>query len=114
MNPGMDAEVFEQFIDQLRRYVRERLIPAEEAVIAADAIPADILQEMRDMGLFGQTGAAVIAVRRLGVSGRSRSHQAGESESRSTDDSECSRETAERGELIGHGRGSFRFVVQPF
>ena len=27
--PGMDPELFDQFIDQLDRYVRERLIPAE-------------------------------------------------------------------------------------
>ena len=29
-NPGMDPEIFEQFIDQLRRYVRERLIPPKK------------------------------------------------------------------------------------
>ena len=52
---GMDAETFEQFIDQLRRYVRERLIPAEQTVIESDSVPDDIGQEMRDMGLFGLT-----------------------------------------------------------
>ena len=52
---GMDPEIFDAFIDQLRRYVRERLIPAEADVIANDRIPDDILQEMRDMGLFGIT-----------------------------------------------------------
>ena len=50
---GMDPEVFSQFIDQLKRYVRERLIPAEGDVIAHDRIPDDILSEMREMGLFG-------------------------------------------------------------
>ncbi|QKR99347.1 acyl-CoA dehydrogenase [Sphingomonas sp. CL5.1] len=55
VNPGMDADVFEQFIDQLRRYVRERLIPAEREIIETDEIPADILGEMREMGLFGLT-----------------------------------------------------------
>ena len=35
-NPGMDADVFEQFYEQLTRYVRERLIPAEPEVIAND------------------------------------------------------------------------------
>jgi acyl-CoA dehydrogenase len=54
-NSGMDPDIFEQFIEQLRRYVRERLIPAEEDVIANDRIPAEIVQEMRDMGLFGIT-----------------------------------------------------------
>jgi acyl-CoA dehydrogenase len=52
---GMDADTFEQFMEQLERYVRERLIPAEKETIANDAIPADILQEMKDMGLFGLT-----------------------------------------------------------
>ncbi|HBR85140.1 MAG TPA: acyl-CoA dehydrogenase, partial [Erythrobacter sp.] len=40
--PGMDAETFDQFLDQLERYVRERLIPAETEVIANDRIPDDI------------------------------------------------------------------------
>lgn len=52
---GMDADIFEAFIEQLHRYVRERLIPAEAQVIAEDRIPDAILQEMRDMGLFGLT-----------------------------------------------------------
>ncbi len=51
----MDTEVFDQFIGQLKRYVRERLIPAEAQVIADDMIPQDILAEMREMGLFGIT-----------------------------------------------------------
>ena len=52
---GMDPETFEQFIEQLERYVRERLIPAEKDVIENDAIPADIIEEMKEMGLFGLT-----------------------------------------------------------
>lgn len=52
---GMDADIFDQFIDQLKRYVRERLIPAEADVIANDRIPEDLLDEMREMGLFGLT-----------------------------------------------------------
>jgi acyl-CoA dehydrogenase len=51
----MDAETFEQFIEQLDRFVRERLIPAEPEVIANDAIPGDIIGEMKEMGLFGLT-----------------------------------------------------------
>ena len=39
-NPGMDADVFEQFYEQLTRYVRERLIPAEPEVIANDKDPS--------------------------------------------------------------------------
>jgi len=52
---GMDDDIFVAFIEQLRRYVRERLIPAEEEVIASDHISDAILNEMRDMGLFGLT-----------------------------------------------------------
>jgi acyl-CoA dehydrogenase len=55
MSTGMDPEVFDQFIEQLYRYVRERMIPAEREIIETDEIPADILHEMRDMGLFGLT-----------------------------------------------------------
>ncbi|SMQ68787.1 acyl-CoA dehydrogenase [Altererythrobacter xiamenensis] len=52
---GMDPDIFDQFIDQLERYVRERLIPAEKDVIANDKIPDDIVEEMKEMGLFGLT-----------------------------------------------------------
>ena len=54
-NTGMDQDIFDQFIKQLERYVRERLIPAEREVIESDRIPDAILAEMRDMGLFGLT-----------------------------------------------------------
>ena len=55
INSGMDQDIFDQFIAQLERYVRERLIPAEREVIESDQIPDAILAEMRDMGLFGLT-----------------------------------------------------------
>lgn len=55
MATGMDADVFEQFIEQLHRYVRERLVPAEKEIIETNLIPDDILNEMREMGLFGLT-----------------------------------------------------------
>ncbi|WP_247714627.1 acyl-CoA dehydrogenase family protein [Qipengyuania psychrotolerans] len=54
-NPGMDNDVFDQFLEQLERYVRERLIPAEAEVIESDKVPDDILAEMKEMGLFGLT-----------------------------------------------------------
>jgi acyl-CoA dehydrogenase len=52
---GMDAELFDTFLDQLRRYVRDRLIPAEPEVIEANRVPDEIIGEMRDLGLFGLT-----------------------------------------------------------
>lgn len=51
----MDADIFEQFIDQLERYVRERLISAEKEILETDVIPDAIVNEMRDLGLFGLT-----------------------------------------------------------
>ena len=52
-NTGMDEDTFEQFAEQLEKYVRERLIPAEGEVIENDRIPDEIVDEMREMGLFG-------------------------------------------------------------
>ena len=52
---GVDPEVFEQFLSQLKRYVRERLVPAEDETIGLDRVPDDITGEMREMGLFGVT-----------------------------------------------------------
>ena len=50
-----DPETFEALLDSVRRFVRERLVPAEAQVAETDEIPADIVQEMREMGLFGLT-----------------------------------------------------------
>lgn len=50
---ALDAETLAQFTDTIRRYVRERLIPMEQEVEEADAIPDEIAAEMREMGLFG-------------------------------------------------------------
>ena len=49
----MDAETFGLFRATIRRFVDERLIPAEDAVEEADAVPDAIVDEMREMGLFG-------------------------------------------------------------
>ncbi|MEI7446619.1 MAG: acyl-CoA dehydrogenase family protein [Burkholderiales bacterium] len=50
-----DPETLEQLLDSVRRFVRERLVPAEEAVAETDEIPPAIVQQMREMGLFGMT-----------------------------------------------------------
>jgi acyl-CoA dehydrogenase len=50
---ALDAETFDQLIETVRRFVRERLRPLEGEVEAADEIPAAIVQEMRELGLFG-------------------------------------------------------------
>ena len=48
-----DPETFGLLRDTVRRFVRERLIPAENEVADTDEIPAAIVAEMREMGLFG-------------------------------------------------------------
>jgi acyl-CoA dehydrogenase len=40
-------------LDTVSRFVRERLVPAENDVAESDEIPADIVAEMRELGLFG-------------------------------------------------------------
>lgn len=50
-----DQEILNQFIDTVRRFVQERLIPAEERVAEDDAVPEEILKEMRELGLYGMT-----------------------------------------------------------
>ncbi|HVY84342.1 MAG TPA: acyl-CoA dehydrogenase family protein [Caulobacterales bacterium] len=51
----MDPELFALFMEQLQRFVRETLVPAEKEVIEADRVPDRILKQMRDLGLFGVT-----------------------------------------------------------
>ncbi len=50
-----DPEILNALLDSVGRFVRERLVPAENTVAETDEIPADIVQEMRDLGLFGMT-----------------------------------------------------------
>ena len=50
-----DPETFNILLETLRRFVRERLIPAEQQLVDNDEIPPAIIAEMREMGLFGLT-----------------------------------------------------------
>ena len=50
-----DRESFKLLIDTIERFDRDRLIPREQEVAETDAIPKDIVGEMREMGLFGLT-----------------------------------------------------------
>jgi acyl-CoA dehydrogenase len=50
---ALDADTFDALIDAVRRFVAERLRPLEAQVESDDAIPADVVAEMREMGLFG-------------------------------------------------------------
>ena len=50
-----DQEIMNSLLDTVSRFVRERLEPAEAVVAESDAIPADIVAEMKAIGLFGLT-----------------------------------------------------------
>lgn len=49
----MDQDTFEMLRSTVRRFVDERLIPAEDRIEYDDAVPAEIIDEMRRLGLFG-------------------------------------------------------------
>ena len=49
----MDIESYNLSIDTVRRFVNERLVPNEDRVEADDAVPEEIIGEMRSLGLFG-------------------------------------------------------------
>ena len=50
---ALDPDTFDQLLETIRRFVRERLRPLEGQVEADDAIPEDVVEEMKAMGLFG-------------------------------------------------------------
>ena len=50
---ALDTETLNLLLDAVRRFVHERLIPAEDALAASGEIPPDIVNEMRELGLFG-------------------------------------------------------------
>lgn len=49
----LDPETFNLLLDTVSRFVTERLIPREEEVVEINAIPADVVGEMKELGLFG-------------------------------------------------------------
>ena len=50
-----DQETINHLIDVIERFVRERLIPNENRLAEEAKLPDDILQEMKELGLFGLT-----------------------------------------------------------
>ena len=50
---ALDTETRDQLIDTVRRFVAERLRPLEAKVADDDAVPEDVVAEMRELGLFG-------------------------------------------------------------
>lgn len=52
---ALDSETLAQLTGTMQRFVEERLIPAEPRVEAENAIPPEIVEEMRHLGLFGMS-----------------------------------------------------------
>jgi acyl-CoA dehydrogenase len=50
-----DQETMNVLLDNVARFVRERLVPNEERVAETDEIPADVVDDMKALGLFGLT-----------------------------------------------------------
>jgi acyl-CoA dehydrogenase len=50
-----DHEAIHAFLEQIRRFVREALVPRESEIAETDRIPEDILAGMRALGLFGMS-----------------------------------------------------------
>ena len=50
-----DAQTLHILVDAIAQFVDEALIPRENEVAETDEIPADIVSQFQDMGLFGQT-----------------------------------------------------------
>lgn len=50
-----DPETLQILLDSIRQFVNQELIPREHEVAETDAIPEDIVAQMKEMGLFGLT-----------------------------------------------------------
>jgi|TARA_B110000438_G_scaffold301065_1_gene355024 acyl-CoA dehydrogenase len=50
-----DQETLNQLIDVIEKFVREKLIPAEQQLAEEAYLPGDLLEEMKALGLFGLT-----------------------------------------------------------
>jgi acyl-CoA dehydrogenase len=50
---SLDQETFQLLKDSVQRFVRERLMPAEDHVEEHDEVPAEIVDDMKELGLFG-------------------------------------------------------------
>jgi acyl-CoA dehydrogenase len=50
---ALDTESFDLLLASVQRFIAERLVPAENIVEELDDVPSDIVEDMKDMGLFG-------------------------------------------------------------
>jgi len=52
---ALDAESFDLLLSTVQRFVRERLVPAENHLEEHNEVPAELVEDMQEMGLFGLT-----------------------------------------------------------
>jgi acyl-CoA dehydrogenase len=52
---ALARDELEQLIETVARFVKERLVPIEDQVAEEDVVPDGVVQEMRDLGLFGMS-----------------------------------------------------------
>ena len=48
-----DPQIFKMLTDSIARFVRTKLVPAEPTVAETDEIPATLINDMHELGLFG-------------------------------------------------------------
>ena len=57
---AMDSDTLDLLLTTVHRFVRERLVPLEAEVAENDAVPPEIIAEMRELGLFGLSLLALV------------------------------------------------------
>ena len=55
MGQAVSGHNFAEFLESIQRFTDEKLIPAERQVEEDEAVPEEIVEEMRRLGLFGMT-----------------------------------------------------------
>jgi len=50
---ALDAETLDQLLTTLRKFVTEKLVPLEAQVSEQDLVPPEIVDQMKELGLFG-------------------------------------------------------------
>ena len=50
---ALDKDTLDELLRTVRRFVDERLIPREAELSRMDAVPPELIEEMRALGLFG-------------------------------------------------------------
>ncbi len=52
---AIEKHTMDELVDTLRRFVEQRLLPLEQDVAENDRVPDEIIQQMRELGLFGMS-----------------------------------------------------------